>query len=69
MLLNECERFGGVRIGGGNEVLGKEPSPLQIFPQEIRCGKRVTNRLSCDSHIDGLEILQVFQHNSTRSFS
>jgi hypothetical protein len=33
----------------------ENPSPLQLFPQEIRDGKPVTNRLSYDTAVDDLE--------------
>lgn len=40
MLLNECERFGGVRTGAGSEILGKIPPHCQFLHNKCAVGSQ-----------------------------
>lgn len=40
MLLNECEIFGGVRIGVGNEILGEMAPHCQFLHKNSAMGSR-----------------------------
>jgi hypothetical protein len=39
-LLNECEIFGGVRMGAGNEILGKTPPHCQFLHNKSAVGSQ-----------------------------